>query len=186
MTCRPTTSGTGRWTCETCGADLGTSEGKAPPDFARCPERGATPMQAFARRVLAHAAARATQPPDVAWDWVRSVESLDADDVPAPVPVDELSVMIREDGELAETPALALLDEIQRLRTALAARDADYDRGIADAVAVLETILTEALADPARVNWREHSMAEIESAKAAAAALTRARDAVAALKRGEK
>ena len=74
--------------------------------------------------VRAHAAARATQPPDVAWDWVRSVESLDADDVPAPVPVDELSVMIREDGELAETPALALLDEIQRLRTALAARDA--------------------------------------------------------------
>lgn len=119
MNCRPTTPGSGRWTCETCGADLG--DGTAPYLVARCPEPAPTPMQAFARSVLAHAAARATQPPDVAWDWVRSVESLDADDVPAPVPVDELSVMIRENGELAETPALALLDEIQRLRTALAA-----------------------------------------------------------------
>ena len=37
MKCDPTTPGDGRWTCETCGADLGTSEGKAAPDFARCP-----------------------------------------------------------------------------------------------------------------------------------------------------
>jgi hypothetical protein len=38
MKCDPTSPGYGRWFCDTCGADLGTSEGKAAPDFERCPD----------------------------------------------------------------------------------------------------------------------------------------------------
>ncbi len=115
MTCNPTTPGTGRWTCETCGADLG--DGTAPYLVRMCAGAAATPMQALARSIRADAA---TRPPDVARDWVRAVESIvDDTDTPPPVPIDELSDMIREDGGLDETPALALLDEIQRLRAAL-------------------------------------------------------------------
>lgn len=59
--------------------------------------------------------------------WIGAVDEAVSncpDFVPPPVPVDELADLIREDGELAELPALALLDEIQRLRAVCeAARD---------------------------------------------------------------
>lgn len=101
MTCNPTTPGTGRWNCETCGANLGTSEGKAVPDFARCPD------------------AKRLRPENF--------------------------------GDLVDEPD-----------------DDDYNRGIADAVAVIDEMLNEPF------NWemQDHAFA-------------RARDAVAALKRGD-
>lgn len=55
-------------------------------------------------------------------DWIDAVSN-DPDFGPcAHVPIDALADTIREDGELAEMPALALLDEIQAIRKAL--RDA--------------------------------------------------------------
>jgi hypothetical protein len=101
-------------------SDLGTSEGKKSPDFDLCPHpfRGAEFDEG-----------------DPAGDWLRSVDSLVGDEVPPPVPIDELADNIREDGGLDETPALALLDEIQRLRAA----PSDYNRGIADALAVIDS-----------------------------------------------
>lgn len=56
---------------------------------------------------------------DVLDAWLRAVDDCDHDRPPMPVPVDELADRIRADGGLAEIPALALLDEIQRLRAAL-------------------------------------------------------------------
>ncbi|MDP3909671.1 MAG: hypothetical protein Q8Q14_04715 [Gemmatimonadales bacterium] len=60
--------------------------------------------------------------------WLRAV---DGNDTIPPVPLDDLAHQIRSDGDLAELPALALLDEIQTLRAALALADFNlgYDRG---------------------------------------------------------
>lgn len=54
--------------------------------------------------------------------WLYAVDN-DADfESPHPPPIDSLADAIREDGSLDELPALALLDEIHRLRKVL--RDA--------------------------------------------------------------
>ena len=75
------------------------------------------------RELLDGYADGATRTPDVAREWARAVEcGVDYTYPPAPLPpIDELADLIREDGGLGETPALALLDEIQRMRKALAA-----------------------------------------------------------------
>ena len=139
MNCRPTTSGTGRWTCETCGADLG--DGTAPYLGTLCPGRD-------------------DSAPPVEFDgdddcdeygdgWDEYGDGWDDDDYEGDGPC-ECDDCTDDDLPPAEPDP------------------SDYDRGIADAVAVIETMLTAPFG-------YDHE----------APTLTRARDAVAALKRGD-